>query len=162
LVIKTILWIGLIAVLIVGCLPQSSDAALTPVKNETAVPIESIIKTPILEPVRPSATPQPDQEEEIMTAEANEKPTIPPGGDLWIAKARENLAQRQKVTIDQIELVTFENKVWRDSSLGCPQPGMFYKQVLSDGYFIQLRIGDELFNYHGGTGRAPFLCTQGE
>jgi hypothetical protein len=49
--------------------------------------------------------------------------------------------------------------VWRDGSLGCPQPDMMYTQALVDGYLIQLSAGSRLYNYHGANGRDPFLCT---
>ena len=33
-----------------------------------------------------------------------------------------------------IDVVLYEDVVWRDGSLGCPQPGMAYTQALEDGY----------------------------
>lgn len=128
-------------------------------EGETAVPLATIIEEPILEVV--TRTPQASEitEEEAVATKPSNRGTTTPGSALWIAKAREDLAKQQNVAIDQVKLITYENKVWPDSSLGCPQPGMFYKQVLSEGYFIQLQIGNELFNYHGGSGREPFLCS---
>lgn len=51
-----------------------------------------------------------------------------------------------------------EEVTWRDGSLGCPQPGMRYKQVLVNGYRIVLRHGGSEYPYHGAGARPPFLC----
>jgi len=58
----------------------------------------------------------------------------------------------------QIEVVLYEDVVWRDGSLGCPQPGMAYTQALEDGYRIELTDGEIVYHYHGVTNGAPFLC----
>ena len=57
-----------------------------------------------------------------------------------------------------IEVVLYEDVVWRDGSLGCPQPGMAYTQALEDGYRIELTDGEIVYHYHGVTTGAPFLC----
>ncbi|MCL1600378.1 MAG: hypothetical protein M3112_02425, partial [Actinomycetia bacterium] len=58
----------------------------------------------------------------------------------------------------QIEVVLYEDVVWRDGSLGCPQPDMAYTQALEDGYRIELTDGVIVYHYHGVTNGAPFLC----
>ncbi|MCL1692878.1 MAG: hypothetical protein M3096_04265 [Actinomycetia bacterium] len=58
----------------------------------------------------------------------------------------------------QIEVVLYEDVVWRDGSLGCPQPGMAYTQALEDGYRIELTDGEIVYHYHGVANGAPFLC----
>jgi hypothetical protein len=57
-----------------------------------------------------------------------------------------------------IEVVLYEDVVWLDGSLGCPQPGMAYTQALEDGYRIELTDGDIVYHYHGVATGAPFLC----
>jgi hypothetical protein len=73
-------------------------------------------------------------------------------------QARADLATHLKIDEKAIELVRMEEVDWPDGSLGCPQPGMRYKQVVINGTFIQLRVGDQLYNYHSGASRPPFLC----
>jgi hypothetical protein len=46
---------------------------------------------------------------------------------------------------------------WPDPGLGCPQPGMAYKQAPVDGLLIRLESDGQLFEYHSGGGEAPFL-----
>ncbi len=84
----------------------------------------------------------------------------PPAVQTWINHAQKDLAQRLGIATNEIELVSFETKTWPDSSLGCPQPGMRYLQVLKEGYLILLRAGNDLYNYHGSSGTPPFLCQQ--
>lgn len=75
-----------------------------------------------------------------------------------VAQAKEDLAERLAVEAATIEVIETEEVVWRDSSLGCPQPGMAYMQVLIDGMLVRLRHGDNVYEYHSGGNRGPFLC----
>ena len=77
-----------------------------------------------------------------------------------VTEAKQDLAKRLSVNPDQIELVSFTPVTWPDGSMGCPEPGMMYTQVLVEGYRIQLRSGGRVYEYHGGGTRAPFLCAK--
>jgi hypothetical protein len=70
-----------------------------------------------------------------------------------------DLATRLNIDENQIDLVRMEEVDWPDGSLGCPQPGMRYKQVVINGVFVQLQVGNQLYNYHGAATQPPFLCT---
>jgi hypothetical protein len=75
-----------------------------------------------------------------------------------VEQAIVDLAGKLSIEPSQIDLSQFESVVWPDSSLGCPQPGMEYLQVLMEGYRILLRAGGQVYAYHGGGNRGPFLC----
>ena len=75
-----------------------------------------------------------------------------------VKQAQQDLATRLNIAIKEIELVSFEDVVWPDGSLGCPQPGMAYTQVMVEGYRIILKHGGQVYTYHGGGGSPPFLC----
>jgi hypothetical protein len=83
---------------------------------------------------------------------------IEPGMQSLIDAATADLMKRLSVTRDAIEVVSAQSVVWPDGGLGCPQPGMMYPQVLSEGYRIELRAQNQSYAYHGGEGRGPFLC----
>lgn len=83
---------------------------------------------------------------------------IEPGLREQIAQAKLDLAARLHTTPDTIEVLEATSVVWRDSSIGCPQPGMAYLQVLTSGTRIRLRIGQAVFHYHGAGTRPPFFC----
>lgn len=47
---------------------------------------------------------------------------------------------------------TVEAIDWPDSSLGCPQPGMMYAQVITPGYRMVLEAGGEEYVFHASSG----------
>jgi hypothetical protein len=59
---------------------------------------------------------------------------------------------------DEVDLVEVREVVWRNGSLGCPQPGKFYTQALVPGLCIILGAGEKRYHYHSGGNRPPFLC----
>ena len=75
-----------------------------------------------------------------------------------IDKAIADLTKRLSISADQITLLAAKPVIWPDASLGCPQPGMAYVQVQEDGLLIRLQAGDQLYEYHSGGTRDPFLC----
>jgi hypothetical protein len=91
-------------------------------------------------------------------------PAIPTPSDpalqRLVMQAKEDLAQRFAIKIDQIDLIEVKAVVWPDASMGCPQPGMAYILVLQDGSFIRLRAEKRIYHYHSGGNRPPFLCEQ--
>jgi hypothetical protein len=85
-------------------------------------------------------------------------PPLDPALQAQVDLARADLARRQSVAIDAIELVEVRTVIWPDGGLGCPRPGMVYLQVLVDGLLIRLRLGGQAFDYHGDGIKPPFLC----
>jgi hypothetical protein len=49
---------------------------------------------------------------------------------------------------------------WRDSSVGCPEPGMGYLTVITPGYWIVLKVGSEAYYYHADTRGRLVHCPQ--
>ena len=63
------------------------------------------------------------------------------------------------VAIDGVTVVSAEAVTFPDGSLGCPEPGMAYSQVVTDGYKIVLTAGGKTYDYRG-TGPGTFRrCT---
>ncbi len=79
-----------------------------------------------------------------------------------VERARVDLAKRLGVTAEQIEVASVEEVTWRNTSIGCPQPGMMYAQRLVNGSRIVLRAGGAEYHYHSGGGREPFYCESPE
>ena len=82
------------------------------------------------------------------------------GGDdiPLVRQSKKDLAERLGVPSSQIEVVQIQEVTWRDGSLGCPQPGMFYTQALVNGTLLQLEHEGIIYQYHSGGSGAPFLC----
>ena len=81
-----------------------------------------------------------------------------PGMEKLVSQARQDLAARLAIGPDDIELLEAGHVTWRDSSAGCPQPGMQYLQVLTNGTRIRLRAENKTYHYHSGGDRPPFFC----
>jgi len=73
-------------------------------------------------------------------------------------KAKEDLAHRLSIEKSQILVVEARDVFWSNSSLGCPQPGMLYAEVLSPGYLILLNVYGEDYEYHAGKNSDAFYC----
>lgn len=110
------------------------------------------------------------QDEDLVPSD----PIVPPQGDVsamtqtaldpglqrLVEMAKEDLATRLSIAVDEIDLIEAKAVVWPDSSLGCPQPGMQYLQVPEDGAFVILQARGLNYEYHTGGSRGLFLCEQ--
>ena len=120
------------------------EAAATPAAMSTGAPgaepgQPGLLRTPLTspQPLPTSASEVPQELLEMILAD---------------------LAMRLDVKPDEIAVVKVEPVTWSDASLGCPQPGMRYKQVPQEGLLIRLAVGTRLYEYHTGGNRGPFLC----
>lgn len=75
-----------------------------------------------------------------------------------VLQAANDLAHRLKLPLDQITVISAETVTWPDASLGCPQPGMMYAQVLQAGMRILLSAEGHTYHYHNRGRHSPFLC----
>lgn len=73
---------------------------------------------------------------------------VPKGAQEVVARAQADLAARQKVPIERVKVIRVEAVDWPDASLGCPEPGLVYAQVITPGWRILLRVGTREFTYH--------------
>jgi len=56
-------------------------------------------------------------------------------------------------------LVVAEAVTWPDGSLGCPEPGMFYTQMVVPGYRLIFGIDGKQFDYRMSARGDGRLCT---
>jgi hypothetical protein len=90
-------------------------------------------------------------------------PTLGPGTTGEVPEAllntiKKDLSARTGADPASIEVVRAEAVVWNDGSLGCPQPGMEYTQMLVDGYWVVLQQGMKTFDYRASESGFFFLC----
>ena len=115
-------------------------------------------------PISPTPSPLPaPKPESFPSPQATRVSPVTGSGDLTAADtavraAISDAASRLKVASDTIQVVSVSATDWSDTSLGCPQPGMAYIQILMKGHRIQLKAGDRVYVYHSGERQAPFLC----
>ncbi len=63
---------------------------------------------------------------------------------------------------EEVKIILVERVVWPDTSLGCPEPGMFYAQVLVPGYRIILEIGGKKVEVHTDLKGRVVVCSPKE
>lgn len=137
------LMVGLLCFGTIACQPLTLELQEREPADNTVLPTQTL-------PASPTAAAQ-TEEEQLMDPSWTEIPQV--------IQAIADLAKRLQIAENSISVVRVEEVDWPDSSAGCPQPGMMYKQVLSNGMFIQLEVDDQRYNYHSTGMRDPFLCT---
>lgn len=80
------------------------------------------------------------------------------GMESLIEMAKNDLAQRLSIPVGGISLVEARPVVWPDSSLGCPQEGIMYAQVLTPGFLILLEYAGVVKEYHANRGNRVVTC----
>jgi hypothetical protein len=76
-------------------------------------------------------------------------------------KIMADLEQRLGSKPENVTIIKSESVTWNDGSLGCPKRGVFYIQVLVEGYWVILQVGQAQYDYRvGGSGTPVVLCEQ--
>ena len=84
--------------------------------------------------------------------------SLGPGMQRLVDLATKDLSMKLGVEPTGIEVMQAEYVSWRDSSVGCPQPGYQYLQVITNGSRIVLSFNKQVYHYHSGGNRPPSLC----
>lgn len=92
-----------------------------------------------------------------LFAEPSETP-VASGTEAAVALAKEDLAKRKGIDKEEIVVVKVGSVDWPDTSLGCPEPGMMYAQVITPGYKILLSYAGETYEYHSDKGDRVVYC----
>lgn len=75
---------------------------------------------------------------------ANQTPSV-------VDKCKADLAKRLRVDAKTIEVVEEKDVTWPDASLGMPEPGKVYAQMLTPGYRVILKSGNSQYFYAAST-----------
>jgi len=137
--------------------PDNSTTEPADSSSEAATSTATLEPTATLAPTIPPETSVQNQQEEeppMTTQSLNQ------GTEKLVGLATADLAQRLNITPEEIEVVEVQAVTWGDTSMGCPQPDMRYKQIPQDGLLIKLRVDGQVYEYHSGGSREPFLCEQ--
>jgi hypothetical protein len=82
------------------------------------------------------------------TDQGDTPPELPEDADPLINLAKLDLTLRIGVDFEKIETISVEKVDFSDASLGVPQPGVEYAQVVTPGYIILLSAEGETYQYH--------------
>lgn len=142
-------FLGLLLVLILaGCVHEDNFVAEGPPSAPAAPTQPGGIIPP---------TPTPEAEE-VRKETPKMVELIDPGMQKLVEFARQDLANRLSIEVEQVELREVREVTWPDASLGCPQLDMVYIQLPQEGYLIRLSAGGAMYFYHSGEDQDPFLC----
>jgi len=72
----------------------------------------------------------------------------PPQAETAVRAAIDDLASKRGLAPESVQVVSVTAEEWQDTSLGCPQPGMHYAQIIVQGYGIVLTAGGQQVEYH--------------
>lgn len=136
----------------------TTPAATSPTSTPASTPTTAAPSTPPLSSPGTKAPPQFDGATTPATGSLYAPGTIDTALSPWIDAATADLADRLGVDPGTIPPISAVLVSWPDSSIGCPQPGMQYLQVVTDGAVIELEADGAVYRYHGGGDRTPFLC----
>jgi hypothetical protein len=79
-------------------------------------------------------------------------------GQAMFELARQDLARQLNIDPATITLIAISAVDWNDSSLGCPQPGVNYMQVITPGYNMRLDAQGKAYEYHSDAKSAVVQC----
>ncbi len=152
--------LGMILV-VAGCgsAPPAGSTSSAPTATRAVVPAPTAAPTlPAASGVpSPTSAPRP-------TASATEAPrpaaatATTSGLERAVANAQADLARRLGVAPASASVVQSESVTWPDGSLGCPQPGVMYTQIVTPGYHVVLSAGGQEYDYRGTQNAQMRLC----
>jgi hypothetical protein len=70
------------------------------------------------------------------------------------------LAADLHIAPDQVQVLSVEQHDWPDSSLGCPEPGKAYLQIITPGYRAILEANGQRYEYHTNQRDLAVRCPQ--
>ena len=107
-----------------------------------------------------TSTARPSSEAIRGLAEPTADATPADRAQVLVRQAMDRLTQLAglHISLSDISLVSAEPAQWRDTSLGCPRPGMVYAQVITPGYKIVLKALGKEYEFHTDRANAVVLC----
>ena len=146
---RVIGWLQAVAALVLAVLGLVACQASTPAVDDTplvtGLPVPSATEAPLADTATPEI-PAPD----VHPADADAQQVV----TLAVA----DISQQLSVPEESVLVQSVEAVQWPDASLGCPQPGMLYAQVVTPGYLIGLAVEDQTYEYHAGRDGLVVLC----
>ena len=143
------MFVALLAVMLLAACslsPQGQPTPLAPQPASTQSPLPTPGRSPLPTPPAgggPSAS-----------------VPIPPGAETAVRAAIDDLAAKRKIASEAVQVVSVSDVDWSDTSLGCPQPGMFYAQIIVEGYKIVLSAGGQQIEYHSDQKGRVVTCSK--
>lgn len=107
---------------------------------------------------RPTLQPTPSPTKAIVTPTPSLHAPCPSCASVE-EEAKKALADWLGISSEKVEVIKVEEVEWPDTSLGCPEPGKAYLQVIVPGWKVVMRVDNKVYEYHYGGGHGV-LCDQ--
>ena len=145
--------------------PGSSSGVSQPADQVTTTTTKPEVTTESLPATSTTASTGSDATTTITT-ETTTSTTSEPGGVVQVPESLlsgviEDAASRQSVGVATITVLSGQPVDWSDGSLGCPEPGKSYVQVLTPGYLVMIDAGGVTLEYHLNQQGAFKQCSGG-
>ena len=88
--------------------------------------------------------------------------TIPDDPDLYpqpVMLAVSAAASESGLPEEDVRVLSYTEREWPSTALGCPQPGFSYAQVVTPGFHVQLLAGETTYEYHTNLTTSVILCS---
>jgi hypothetical protein len=86
--------------------------------------------------------------------------TIPPDASSAVDAVMTEASTHLGVSRDQVHVDQVQAQQWPDSSLGCPQPGQLYSQIVTPGFLVMISAGGKQLEYHTDDRSRVMLCRE--
>jgi hypothetical protein len=138
--------IFLLASLTTAC---SVDAAPVPLVATNMAPPPAELEAPSAEPEAPAPEIGPP---------VSSTPTISTPDPKGFARTA--LAAWLGVPEESVQVILVESVAWPDASLGCPQPGQAYAQVVTPGFRFTFEVAGRSYLVHTGLSHLAVVCSE--
>jgi len=146
-----------VAALMLAVLILAACGASTPAVHDTPLPTGLPVPSATLGEL-PSATPALLADTATPEMPAPDVHPTDAGAQQVVTLAVADLSQQLSVPEESVLVKSVEAVQWPDASLGCPQPGMLYAQVLTPGYLVVLTVENQTYEYHADQDQLVVLC----
>lgn len=145
----------LLVAVTLACAPAPGPSAQAP-PAPTPTPSAQTTRQPTSQ-AAPSPSPAPGFTVESMATAMAQDPRAQAAVEAAVGDALSRTgAQPSEVRVERAE-----RREWPDASLGCPQPGMLYAQVITAGYLVEVSAGGKRLEYHTDErGTRAVLCRE--
>ena len=117
--------------------------------------------------IDPTSTSNPaPSEPPIATATPTAPPVVDPNPTPTIASlpvpvqaAVDKAADIHNISPELITVLSFTERQWPSTALGCPQPGHSYAQIVTPGYQVELDVTGRRYTYHTDNQTTAIDCT---
>jgi hypothetical protein len=121
--------------------PTQTPAPVTP----SPTPIQEVTTVPDPTPSEQAGTPVPDIFDDYPQP---------------VVAAIDAAAGEADVNRNDVRILSYEEREWPSTALGCPQPGFSYAQVVTPGYLVLLQADGTEFTYHTNLTTGIVLCSR--